>query len=219
MTHFGLGMIKQAIALDATVTFTDTTANTVNQSVYSFTTQAFGAADATRVIVVGIAHGGTTTAVSWVTIGGVSATKAVSALENECHAAIWYAEVPTGTSGTVVVGVVGGAGSCAIVVWSVLNASSTPTATGSSVANPPSTTISCAAGGVIIGFNQNSPSSNKATTWTNLTEVADATLEGDRTYSGASDAFETAHVSRAVTATLDGGVENFASMVVASWSP
>jgi hypothetical protein len=64
----------------------------------------FGPADASRIVAVALAveSAGSKT-ITAVTIGGVTATKAVSGGSPDNSFAIWYAAVPTGTSGNVVV--------------------------------------------------------------------------------------------------------------------
>ncbi|NEI52726.1 hypothetical protein GR217_34470 [Rhizobium leguminosarum] len=72
----------------------------------SFTKSAvdFGPADSSRIIAVALAveSDGSKT-ITGVTIGGVTATKAVSGGATDNTFAIWFAAVPTGTSGDVVV--------------------------------------------------------------------------------------------------------------------
>ena len=67
-----------------------------NVAVHTYTGLSFGAADASRFIIVGVCGGTTLTNV---TIGGVTAT----AVGNISGTGIFIAALPTGTTGTVVV--------------------------------------------------------------------------------------------------------------------
>jgi hypothetical protein len=70
---------------------------------YTITDASFGTAAENRIIIIGIStlNGNNPTAV---TIGGVSATKGVeTAVDLLVVASLWYASVPSGTTGTIVV--------------------------------------------------------------------------------------------------------------------
>ena len=209
----------------AIVTFTATAVDAVNRTTYSYSSQSFGDADASRIVVVGISHGGTVTEASGVTIGGVSATKAIGVTGGSGGAvsSIWYAEVPTGTTGTIAATISGGAGQCAISVFAVIGANSTPTDTGSHTGSvmTANDTINVSDGGVIIGNQNSSPHAAPTRThsWTNLTERADAQLEGDRSYSAASDAFETGETGRSITCTPSGSLSGDVGFVLVSFGP
>jgi hypothetical protein len=142
-------------SLTPTANATDLTA----QTTYTFSSQSFGTADATRVIAVIILsrNSGGTQTVSNVSIGGVSASKAVGQLgsSNAMVGEIWYAAVPTGTSGTVSITFAGANQRCAIQLYSIIAPSSAaPTVTASSLANPATSgSITIPVGGAAIGGN------------------------------------------------------------------
>ena len=101
---FGSAAAKTPVAYSVT----DTSGSTANASTFTFTSQAFGAEDSSRVIVVTTAgsFNNKTGSVSGITIGGVTGTEIVSVAfrsGDATAAAIYAAAVPTGTTGTVVV--------------------------------------------------------------------------------------------------------------------
>ena len=92
---------------------------------YTFSSVSFGAEASNRSIVVGIGAGRASSGarnVNSVTIGGVTATKAIEkdspAATGSNVAAIAFAKVPTGTSGDIVVTFNGTMARCGIGVWS-----------------------------------------------------------------------------------------------------
>lgn len=97
--------------------------NTTPGTSFTFTSQNIGAADATRIIAVGIGHGGTAgITVSSVTVGGNAATQATSAAginPNGALTDIWYYadSGALGTSANIVVNLSGSQGRCAIAVY------------------------------------------------------------------------------------------------------
>lgn len=99
-----------------------------NTSSYSFTSQPFGAPDADRYIIVGgYARSSSTGGVSSVTIGGVTAT--IVNLSNGADSSWFaYANVPTGTTGTVAITYGVSQNRQVIGIWSVPSA---PTVDGS----------------------------------------------------------------------------------------
>jgi hypothetical protein len=116
----------------------------------------FGDADAGRVIVVDIAWTATAnTSISGVTIGGVTATRAVRQPDDVTtltRVESWYATVPTGTSGTVSTSwSVNYNKSAAIVVRRLANLEQlTPRATANQTNNTP-LPIAAIDGGVVLG--------------------------------------------------------------------
>lgn len=197
-------------APDATVTWTDESADSTDGSSFSFASQAFGTARNDRYIAVAF-HGVNTTAVrtvSSVTIGGIAATQVVATSNNgatfkeTCE--MWIAPVPTGTTGTVAITFSGTILLCSIGVWALYGvANATPTDTGSSAADPFNDVINVNAGGVLVSYAVCAGSVAVPTfTWTNLTERFDATTEASSFsgHSGASDAFATTQTGLSVTA-------------------
>lgn len=141
------------------LTATDTGVDLNLLTTYTFSSKSFGAADPTRVIAVIILsrNSGGTQTVSSAFIGGVEATKAVGLLggSNAMVGEIWYAAVPSGTTGTVSITFAGANQRCAIQLYSVISPSSAaPTVTASSLANPATSgAITIPTGGAAIGGN------------------------------------------------------------------
>lgn len=126
--------IKNINGLDATsgggtpvIAYTDTGVDTTDTTTFTFTNRAVGTAAADRKVIVGVysrISSGTTLAVSGMTIGGITANL-VTGTNNtlidgatSSHTSIWEADVPTGTTATVVVTMNLTAQRCAIAVWS-----------------------------------------------------------------------------------------------------
>lgn len=172
------------------------TADSLN---YSFADCAYGlSASATRLVVVLLMMRGLSAfsgAVSAVSIGGISATR-VSQLLNSGEvprALIAYANVPTGTSGTVNVACTGfgtGMAHCAIEVWSLnnlQNMSAYDSDYAFSAANPLSVPIDIPANGfAFAAFSQNT--SGGAYAWTNATGSYSAQPETGRMQTAKRDA-------------------------------
>lgn len=91
---------------------------------------SIGAADATRIVAIGISGRTPNLTISSATIGGISATQVSGAgiVENSVMTSdIWYAAVPTGTTATVVVTWSGTPFDTGISTWSILGSTGTPT--------------------------------------------------------------------------------------------
>lgn len=186
----------------------------------SFASTSFGAEAADRVIAVGIGGGAQTRTVSSVTIGGISATFVVRGAGANETSELWYASVPTGTTGTVVVNWSGAQDGCGIVVARITGASAAPSASGSDNDSDPATvSLTIPAGGVAFGYISQRHNSG-AYTWTNLTEEVDeAYLAGTFFHSGATAAFETQQTGLTITGDPDtAGVRN-PLLVVGAWGP
>jgi hypothetical protein len=119
-----------------------TSENAFNLSTYTFASVSFGDADASRVIAVTV-HGVSLSSrsITGVTIGGVTATAAVTATASR-PIGIWYAAVPTGTTGNVVVTFSNTVLNCLIGRYRLVPSVSTPLDTGDSTAGGPPRTAS-----------------------------------------------------------------------------
>jgi hypothetical protein len=123
----------------------------------TFSGLSLGAEDANRVILLSLTMtrpSSQSATVNSVTIGGVTATRVLRVIEagSSGNAEIWYAAVPTGTTGDVVVGVSTSASTVAVSValYRITDlASTTPTDTGVSDTGA-TVAIDVAAGGVIL---------------------------------------------------------------------
>jgi hypothetical protein len=205
----------------ASITYTDKGEDSVNRTTYTFSTKSLGSAAADRKIIVGVSAGGSSSGVTLnsVTVGGISATQIVATTDGENMAQIWVASVPTGATGNVVLTFSTDKGRCGIGLWAMYGASSTATDTGFATANPSSDTLNISAGGVAVGVYSLSQSTDRTTTWTNLTEDYDAVVEsGGGTHSGASASFASAQTGLTITGTPNNTTTE-ECFVIASFPP
>jgi len=203
-----------------------------NATSYTFSSAAIGNADGSRVVVVGIApRTNSAASISSVTIGGNTATLGVTANatgQGADIASIYYLAVPSGTTADIVVNLSTTFVRCYINVWAVYGSSGAPTATTSdntlSTADL-SATISCNAGGAIIGMAEGLVSTGPLSwTWTNLTERSDTNADSDggtnnNGFSGASDTFAAAQSSLAITATVAGTTPLAGGLALVAFGP
>lgn len=193
----------------ASVTFLQKAGTGTNATAYTFSSQSLGTADADRYIIVGIVSRdtGQSTTLDSVTIGGVSATIVVNHRNldgggNTSFAAIAVANVPTGTTGDVVVTFSQETLRCGIGMWRTVGIDTTPTDTGGSSADDPTTSLDVSAGGIAVGIAMAS-NGTSTTTWAGLTEDWDDSTDVESTtYTGASDDFATIQSGLTVTANL-----------------
>jgi len=121
------------------LTYRDSVGDTASLTTYTFSGRALGAAPTganVRYILIPVATPGGTQTVSSMTVGGVSAALVSGAISSAggAHQEIWIANVPTGTTGDVVVTWSAAIGGCGIGVYSLLNpASSTATDTATAI--------------------------------------------------------------------------------------
>ena len=129
------------------VTFTDSDKDEVGASTITYNGLSFGAASTNRVIAVAISYRATASDAVYnldsVSIGGIAATNAAQDSANErTNVSIWYAVVPTGTTGDVVL-MPPQSSTSAVTVYSITElSSSVPTATDSDGSNSTVTTLS-----------------------------------------------------------------------------
>lgn len=193
-----------------------------NLATYTFAGCSLGTPGGNRLIVVGVGNQCSTAGVTInsVTIGGVAATRAVT--HNSAGAGLtsvtelWYAFVPLGATGDVVVTHSATAARCAISIWRIANARyAAPFATGG-VSGGNGTTcnanIDIPADGFAIAFSRHGSATTG--TLTNITEVADFQFDSDTALAG-SDYFASAQTARNITATY--GETNYLCMALASW--
>lgn len=174
---------------------------------HTFSAFSLGAAAADRLILVGFGtRRGAATAISSVTIGGVTATLIQTqrsdsgVVVNVCLA---YAVVPTGTTGDIVINWSATATRVRGGVWRAVGLnSSTPIDTGTSTATPPTDTLNTDDDGFAFGVVAAGVSSGAggSVAWTNLSEDFDAVQESNVVVSGASSA--TVDGTLAVTGTV-----------------
>ena len=204
----------------ATVSFAGDTFDATDLTTYTFSGHALGTAAGNRKVVVGVTGSGSARTVASVTVGGISATLVKAEIDTDAASELWQADVPTGTTGDVVVVWSGSNSSCGIGVWAVYAAKSAAHDTGNNTADPMVDTLNIPANGVAIGIGCASGAQNPTSAWTNLTEDFDNSGSGEASvsFSGASDAFATLQTAREIT--QDQSVSpTLASFVLASWGP
>lgn len=107
----------------AQISFTASPSTTNNNTVYTFSNVAIGDADDNRIVAVAAFANGLGGDLVGVTIGGITATRASSFFSSETAgnaAGIFYANVPTGTTATVVITCPDAAARCATAVYRII---------------------------------------------------------------------------------------------------
>ena len=126
------------VVVDPSINFLDSGKNEVGTTTTTYNSIGFGTAKDDRIVAVAISYRKTASStmaspLNSVTIGGVSATQAIAAAASQRTASsIWYANVPSGTTGTIVLNSPDAIAS-AISVYRLIDvSSSTPNDTDSS---------------------------------------------------------------------------------------
>lgn len=196
-----------------TCTFTDESQDTGAGNAYTFASQSFGTEDADRqILVLGYIRDTADPVIATFTIGGVAATQlALTETSGAGIAFAYIADVPTGTTGSVVIDTNQSGINAAIAVYSVIGADQTTplfdSATDTGGAQDVSMSIDCPAGGAVAAFAV-SHGSDTTMAWTGVTEdfegfINDGVL--DTNYSGASDEFAVAQVGLSITGNWGAG--------------
>jgi hypothetical protein len=168
----------QALAPSSFGEVDSTTNRWIPIAYYTFSSQNLGAAAADRIIVCFAIDGVGSTATA-VTIGGVSATIVQTATTVRKNT-LWYATVPTGTTGDVVV--TGAAETeMGIALWRLTGTTSGPYDSGQSDANPGTADIMVPAGGVALAGMGDGGFAHSGYTWVGLTEDFDEAVSGAAT--------------------------------------
>jgi hypothetical protein len=203
----------------ATITNVANATSGSNLSSYTFTVN-FGATGSNRHIVVGVyqsGSAGTTRTISSMTIGGIGATLITRSAVNNGAAsisgscALFYASVPTGTSGNVVVTLNAAASNAAISVFAAYNLNTGVTFSNSVVNSNTVGAGSATAKGVGVGFSvawQGSPTFS----WTGLTAIWNSgAIENAVAVGSAAAAFSTSS-SLTTTGTKSAGTSQCLSV-------
>ena len=176
-------------------------------SSFNFTSTAISAAGATRIVLVGITFRDTTS--TGVTIGGVTASRINTVSNSSGRQELWQAAVPTGTTATIAVSLAGSASYCAIQVWAIYGANSTPTNSNTGNANNSAGPLTCSCtvannGAIFAVMGSNGGGSGH--TWTLPTEEtsSDELIDGNAYHSAASDTYATG-AAKTVSCSITGG--------------
>lgn len=170
--------------------FLESKISTADLTTYNFTDCAFGLAVPTRRIIVCVSAEGSTSSVSSVSVAGISASLVVHAGgtdSSDPNCAIYVADVPTGSSGTVSVTFGSGKSRACIFLYRLTSAqfSARSTASDTDNSNPVTASITPLSGGVVVALCAATFGSG-AVSWSGLTEDAEETPEGAMLASSAS---------------------------------
>ena len=200
---------------DAIVTYTTTANSTVNQSVYTFSSQDISTAAANRTVIVGVVcHADALGAITSVTIGGNTATEVVysqgpAAASEECG--IYTYALTTGTTADIVVTISGSPHRCQIGVWAAYGIGDSDD-TVTDIVLPFSQSITLSEGGVAVAVSMNNVPGGNVTSWgSDFTERYDVFVEPNTAASGADS---TGGGSKTVSVTWSSGGE---AMIAAAW--
>lgn len=219
--------VEEEVAAAATgLSFLESAIDITNTSAsYTFASMSLGATAADRLIIAAIlVRRGSTSAVSisGVTIGGVTATKAIGAqsnVTNNTRMEIWYATVPSGSTGDVVVSVGGTSAQCGIGLWRLSgHTSATPVLTNSTNGTSGVVTLSSnvSAGQFAVAAVSISPSNLRTATWAGLTEAYDEVVEDPISHTGASLTAVSTSTPLTITCTVSGSYTDEAA-ALAVW--
>lgn len=208
-----------SVGATISITYNALASSTTDLTEYTFSAVALGDEAANRKIVVTILGRSTnpsTRTISSVTVAGVAATEAVSVSNTIGNrAAIYVADVPTGTTGDIVVTFDLGMQNCSVGSYAMYGAgSSTPTDTATDIASAFSQTLDVPAGGA--AFAVAGVQANTTTTWAGLTERYDTAVDAECN-TGAGVAFAAAQSGLTVSATFGAGTDG--AMVTAAFGP
>ncbi len=167
----------------------------------------FGPANPKRYLIAAIAYS-SLTAITSVTIGGVTATQLVAVVSSfqNARSAFFIAAVPTGTSGDVTVNA-GSGGVSSVALYSVINLQSpTAVATTSSFGSSPlSMSLNGTNGGFILASAYMSGSPGVTAAWTGLTTVdLNLRFASDAAHHSAGQLIVTSSGSKSLSVTLSG---------------
>ena len=190
-----------------TLTYVDNQQNTVGSGA-THPGMNFGPANPKRYLIAAIGIVSSSSAITSVTIGGVTATQLVAVVSSfgSVRTAFFIAAVPTGTSGDVTVNA-GSGGVSSVALYSVVNLqSATPVATASNFGSSPlSMSLNGTNGGFILSSAYMSGSPGATAAWTGLTTVdLNKQFGGGAQQHSAGQLIVTSSGSKSLSVTLSG---------------
>lgn len=189
----GIGAAQVRMVVPIAGSYVTTVTSTGNLSSFTFTSASIGGAPAagqTRnvVVVLGFSKGGGPASANSVSIGGISASKLKEvggvATDNPTSS-IWTANVPTGTTATIVVSLSATCDRCFCSIYRLIGANPAAFATSGGTSATTTLSLNTADGGYVAAGCMVSASSS-STAWTGLTENYDAVIEATERGSSAS---------------------------------
>lgn len=203
---------------NGTLVYLDSQENLAGATSYTVNNANFGAISPNRIIIIGVStlNGNNPTAI---TIGGVSATKAVETATSGVVSSLWYASVPTGATGTIVV--TKPSDSTAFAWYAGYTSDPSPNDTGSYTGNGnASITINSYAGGFMVWCQADRANNLTHTgTWSGsgtVTTDQELTVASGRSGSVGSVKPTTNVTNGTFTLSAAGADQN--KVVIASWS-
>jgi hypothetical protein len=209
-----------------TITYNNDYLQAKGSTTVTFTSVDFGYDASDRVVAIYVSSGTLNSGtVSGVTIGGITATLAEQSTTDFRFNAIYYAEVPTGASGNVVVTFSTGFGNSTDAYLSCVSmyglSSTTPIkgisqSTSTGVTPSRSVTLTPEDGAVLFaGYSAGAVADGSTSLWTNATEQTDL-LNGTTAYTDAISS-NLLNSSLTVSATNTDSTVNRPTLVVATW--
>lgn len=211
----GLNPIAAPYAKQASVAYADYGVSGSTTNSYTFSSKSIGAVAApneTRRIIVavfGLTAAASDVDVTAVTVGGISATRAVE-LEYQSgnkELSIWYVDVPTGTSAAVVVTWDNNCQMCGVYIFRAIDAGDVAdTVTDSKTSGTTcSGALDVPADGIVVAVAENANSRTHA--WTNVTEGGfDGAVSSTDYFSGGSQAYAADQTGLTITCTFSGAI-------------
>lgn len=182
-----LGISRTSTASAVSYTYNGLVFSDANLATYTFLSAPLGTATTDRLIVLPVfalvdSSRGSTDPI--VTVGGVLATKLVGPIIDSISGRtyLYMANVPSGTTGNIVVQVPISIARCYIPIYSVYGAGPTPldlktTFVESTVVNSLSLAVDTSVNGAVIAFSEFIVTGSPPTNWTNITEDMDVVAE------------------------------------------
>jgi len=220
------GILGSNTANDSSTTGSDT--------IFTFSDQALGDADSTRVIAVAVGMGtgdANPRTIDSVTVGGADLTKRVGAVASNAgvenfRSEIWSAAIPTGATADIVVtmsGTIGSNRGVAISVHRLIgNVSAAPDATASDndddgTTDPLAVSVNTQINGYVVCCGVSFKTAPNTASWSGATELTDA-MTGNIAQTAANYSATSSETPRTITVdfTTDGNCQAAAS---ASWFP
>lgn len=203
----------------ASVSQTAAAASASDLTEYTFSGLSLGVAAVNRKIVVIVGGFVNSDTINTVTVGGVSTTTIIEQAVTEGFLELRQADVPTGTTGDVVVTWSAGVSNCLVGVYRVIGATDAAFDTGVDTTDTLNDTLNIPTGGVVIGGAFSAAGASASFSWTNLTEDFEQQAGAESTFiTGASNAFAGGEVARSISCQVTNETSGVA-MLLASWGP
>ena len=201
-------------------TYLQTATDSTNGTTTTFSSQNLGTAASNRTIVVAvnINFSGAPGSITAMTVGGVSVTTSSAEFESTGFSGVFYASVPTGSTGDIVISSAATMSAVAISVYALYGDLISYGGYESADIVLASESVELAAGGVLIGAGY-ADTATDGMTWTNITEDVDSSWATEnKNYTAASFASSAASTGRVVTLT-NAGSSAIQTMAVGSFAP